>query len=145
MSRFISGPHSFPSEKVPMRLRLFTSGIVTHRGSILVLKRKEDDDTYPGLWDCPGGHFERGESAKECMLRETLEECGLRPEVRRVGRLIEYRDAYGRSVSVPFLLESSSRHVRLTEHDESRWVSSVEARELDSVPSLRLAMDDFGL
>lgn len=128
-----------------MKTRLFTVGIVERRGKILVLKRKEDDDTYPGLWDCVGGHFEKGESSEECMLREALEESGLKPRIERVGRLIEYRDEYGRSVAVPFLLGSSSGRVVPSEHSEFLWVSPEEARQLDSVPSLRKAIDDFRL
>ncbi len=128
-----------------MRLRLFTAGIVIRGRKMLLLKRRGDDDTYPGLWDCVGGHFERGESAKECVLRETREESGLQPSIRRTGRLIEYRDEYGRSVAVPFLLESRSGEVKLSEHTEFRWVSVREARQLRTIPCLRPAIKDFGL
>ena len=43
-----------------MKTRVFTAGVLVHRGRVLVLKRKPDDDTYPGLWDCLGGHFRKG-------------------------------------------------------------------------------------
>jgi 8-oxo-dGTP diphosphatase len=128
-----------------MKTRFFTAGIVTREGRVLVLKRTEADDTYPGLWDCVGGHFEKGETAEECMMREAREETGLKPKLQRVGRLIEYRDEYGRAVAVPFLLFSASGRIKLTEHTESAWVSPGAARKLDSVPSLRKALDDFGL
>lgn len=104
-----------------------------------------DDDTYPGLWDCVGGHFEKGETADDCMMREAREETGLKPKIRRVGRLIEYRDEYGRAVAVPFLLDSASGDVELTEHAESDWVTPRAARRLNSVPSMKMALNDFGL
>ena len=126
-------------------MRLFTAGIVIRGDKMLVLKRSADDDTYPGLWDCVGGHFEKGESAEECMLRETREESGLVPSIEKAGRLVEYRDEYGRSVAVPFLLESRSGKVELSEHTEFRWVSVGEARRLKTVPCLRPVIDDFRL
>jgi len=33
---------------------------------------------HPGLWDLPGGGRENGESPVQCVLRETVEEFGLR-------------------------------------------------------------------
>jgi 8-oxo-dGTP diphosphatase len=128
-----------------MKTRIFTVGIVARRGKVLVMKRKKTDDTYPGLWDCVGGHFERGETAEQCMMREAREESGLTTKVQRVGRLFEYRDEYGRSIAVPFLLRSPFGEVRLSEHAEAVWASPQAARRLKSVPSLARALDDFGM
>jgi len=119
--------------------------VLLRGGKLLVLKRKQDDDTYPGMWDCVGGHFEDGESAEGCMLREAREESGLGVKILRPGYLIEYRDEYGRSVAVPFLLESRSGRVALSEHIEFKWVSPREGRQLGPVPALRIALDLFGL
>ena len=97
------------------------------------------------MWDCIGGHFESGESAEQCMMREVGEESGLKAKVLKPGRLIEYRDEYGRSIAVPFLLESRSSRVTLSEHTEFMWVSPKEARRLKPVPVLGMALDAFGL
>jgi 8-oxo-dGTP diphosphatase len=128
-----------------MKTRMFTAGILMRRERVLVLKRKQDDDTYPGLWDCVGGHFERGESAQECMLRETREEAGLEATIVKTGRLIEYRDGYGRSLAVPFLLRSARGEVVLTEHAQFRWATLEAARLLSSVPVMKLALDGFAV
>jgi len=126
-------------------MRLFTAGILMREGRLLVLKRKSDDDTYPGLWDCVGGHLEKGESLEDCMVREAREESGLTVGVVRLGSLIEYRDEYGRAIAIPFLLGSRSGKVALSEHDESRWVTPAQARQLKAVPALRMALAGFGL
>jgi 8-oxo-dGTP diphosphatase len=128
-----------------MKTRVFTSGILVHKGKVLILKRKQDDDEYPGLWDCLGGHFEEGESAEACMTREAKEESGLRVGLVRPGRLIEYSDRYGRSIAVPFLLRSRSDHVVLTEHSESRWVSPAASARYRKVPAMTEALHIFGL
>jgi 8-oxo-dGTP diphosphatase len=128
-----------------MKTRVFTSGILVHRGKVLVLKRKQDDDEYPGFWDCLGGHFEEGESAEACMTREAKEESGLDVGLVRPGRLIEYSDVYGRSIAVPFLLRSRSDRVVLSEHSESRWVSPAVLSRYRKVPAMTEALLIFGV
>src|SRR5579862_4494883 len=106
-----------------MKTRIFTTGVVLKRGRLLILKRRGDDDSYPGAWDCVGGHFEKGESAEQCMLREAMEETGQEMKLVKVGPLIEYLDAYGRAVAVPFILRPDPRReVVPSEHSEFRWI-----------------------
>jgi 8-oxo-dGTP diphosphatase len=129
-----------------MKTRVFTTGVVLSRGRLLILKRKDDDDTYPGVWDCIGGHFEEGESAEECVLREAREEAGQPMKVVRVGPLIEYLDAYGRAVAVPFILRPDpKREIMPSEHSEFRWVALSELGDYDIVPDLAKALSLFGL
>ncbi|MDA4121645.1 MAG: NUDIX hydrolase [Thaumarchaeota archaeon] len=125
--------------------RIFTTGILIRNGKLLILKRKMDDDTYPGLWDCPGGHFEKGESAEECMIREAREESGLDVKILRPGPLLDYTDLYGRAISVPFMIRSDSGTVSLTEHSESKWIRPEEISNYRAVPDLLLALEAFGL
>ena len=127
-----------------METRIFTTGILLRRGKLLILKRKDDDDTYPGEWDCVGGHFEKGESAEECMIREAREESGLDVKIVRPGPLLEYTDVYGRAISVPFVIESDSGRVSLTEHSEYRWIDPADATRYRAVPDLMKALSAFG-
>ncbi len=129
-----------------MKTRVFTTGVVLDRGKLLILKRKDDDDTYPGVWDCVGGHFEKGESAEECMLREAREESGQHMKIVKVGPLIEYLDHYGRVVAVPFVLRPDPKEaIRLTEHSEYRWIGLSETPNFEIVPDLLKALSAFGL
>ena len=43
---------------------------------LLVVKRNEDDDLFPGAWEFPGGHLKDGELLKEGLARELKEEIG---------------------------------------------------------------------
>ena len=128
-----------------MKTRVFTSGILVHKDRVLILKRKLDDDEYPGLWDCLGGHFEQGESAEACMIREAKEESGLDVGIVKPGRLIEYSDRYGRAIAVPFLLKSRADSVVLSEHSESLWVSPEVLARYRKVPAMTEALLIFGL
>ncbi len=130
----------------PPKTRVFTTGVVLSRGKLLILKRKEDDDSYPGVWDCVGGHFEKGESAEECMLREAREESGQEMKIVKVGPLIEYLDAYGRAVAVPFILRPDpKRKVVPSEHSEFRWVKLSALKGYEIVPDLAQALVLFGV
>ncbi len=130
----------------PVKTLVFTTGVVLKRGRLLILKRKDDDDSYPGVWDCVGGHFEKGESAEDCMLREAREEAGQDMKIVKVGPLIEYLDAYGRAVAVPFVLRPDPRkEVVPSEHSEFRWVKLGELKDYDIVPDLAKARVLFGL
>ena len=129
-----------------MKTRVFTTGVVLRRGRLLILRRKDDDDTYPGVWDCVGGHFEEGESAEQCMLREAKEESGQDMKIIRVGSLIEYLDSYGRAVAVPFVLRSDpKKEVVPSEHSEFRWIKLGDTGDYEIVPDLAEALSIFGL
>ena len=129
-----------------MKTRVFTTGVVLKKGRLLVLKRKDDDDTYPGVWDCVGGHFEEGESAEQCILREAREEAGQEMRIVRVGPLIEYLDAYGRAVAVPFVLRPDPmKEVVPSEHSEFKWIRLGDVGRYEIVPDLEKALALFGL
>lgn len=91
-----------------------------------------------------GGHFEKGESAEDCMTREAREESGLAVKILRSGPLVEFADEYGRAVAVPFIITSESGRVVLTEHSEFKWINPVEILAYRAVPDLLRALEVFG-
>lgn len=55
----------------------FAINVLENSGSeILLLKRRPDARLGPGLWGFPAGHIEKGETPRECALRELHEEVG---------------------------------------------------------------------
>lgn len=59
-----------------MKTRIVITGILKDNDLLLVVKRNENDDLYPGAWEFPGGHLEDGETLKDGLKRELKEEIG---------------------------------------------------------------------
>ncbi len=51
---------------------------VVHDGSVLLLRRSQNEEQRRGEWDIPGGSVELGERDIEGCVREAYEEAGLR-------------------------------------------------------------------
>lgn len=66
-------------------------------GKYLMLHRtKKENDINKDKWIGVGGHFENGEDATECMIREVKEETGLIPLSYRLRGVVDfYSDIYG--------------------------------------------------
>ena len=59
-----------------MDTSIFLTGILKSQDELLIVKRNENDDLYPGAWEFPGGHLENGETIKEGLKRKLYEEIG---------------------------------------------------------------------
>lgn len=58
------------------------SGMLLLNGAAHVLVgRRPDTATRPGMWEMPGGKIENGESPEEALAREWMEELGIPIEV----------------------------------------------------------------
>jgi len=78
------------------------------------------------------------------MAREAKEETGLDVKIVRSGPLIEFIDEYGRAVAVPFVIESTSGKVVVTEHSEYLWIEPKDVVKYHAVPDMTMALDAFG-
>lgn len=57
-----------------MKTEIVLTGILRDKNLFLAVKRNENDDSFPGAWEFPGGHLETGETLKEGLKRELKEE-----------------------------------------------------------------------
>ena len=69
----LAGESDHATPKVDVR------GVLLRDDAVLLVKERDD-----GLWSLPGGWAEVGESPKESVTRELLEESGFRVEVSRL-------------------------------------------------------------
>lgn len=96
---------------------------------VLILRRHRTEETFPGLWEIPGGGLLPGESLQSAAIRETLEETGMPitgdlPPVSAMEYWAEdpsHRVHYIQ-VNLVAQLPSASRPRIGPEHEEYRWV-----------------------
>lgn len=106
--------------------------------SVLVLKRSEDDDDMPGVWEFPSGNAEVGENLHKALIREVWEETGIELNKKnlKIISLQQYEsekeDYIKCSVQINFEVKLKRMpDVTLSEeHTAYKWVTK-NAKELD--------------
>lgn len=106
----------------------------------LVMKRSDDEEIYPGIWQVVTGMIEPDESAQEAALRELHEESGLRPLefycLPYITSFFSIRRNQLQHVPVFAAIVDENAVVMLSdEHSEFKWVSFDEAIKLLPFPS----------
>lgn len=101
----------------------------------LIVRRSEDKNYYPGIWQFPGGVLEDGETIREGALRELEEETGIySTEVKEKGEY-KWTSPYDGSQmkSHVFLVEVEEKEVQLSrEHVEHQWVELSELEDFET-------------
>jgi len=122
--------------------------ITNEKGEILLMKRAQQEKTFPGKWGLVAGCVEWGETAEEALKREAMEEVGVEIEVVRfVGR---YYDAIGRHptktmIALPHICRIISGEPRVNqpeEVEEVRWFKPEEVGDLDMAYDHKQMLED---
>jgi 8-oxo-dGTP pyrophosphatase MutT (NUDIX family) len=127
-------------------LQFAQKAVIVDNNRILLLRKSCNDPYYPGWWDLPGGRMEDSEGLDAHLIREVLEETGLK--VLPVGDPIHlwdwFMDWHGERVHVLAVsrycqLEDSAPIEPDREADdflsEQRWIPRPELLSLDIIPS----------
>jgi 8-oxo-dGTP diphosphatase len=114
--------------------RIIVGAAIVQNGRVLACARA-DPPEVAGRWEFPGGKVEPGETEPEALVRECVEELGVRVEVgMRVGTDVPL--AHGRAILKVFLarLFDGDAPQRL-EHAELRWLRPDELHSVDWLPA----------
>jgi 8-oxo-dGTP diphosphatase len=68
--------------------------IIFRNGQVLVRQRPQGS-VYQGYWEFPGGKLEPGETPEQAVVRECIEEIGLRVRVLRPRARVRHRYPHG--------------------------------------------------
>ncbi len=107
-----------------------SAAVILRRNKVYIQKRKIGG-LMGGLWEFPGGKFESGESAEQCLNREIKEE--LRVSLHIDEKLMTVKHSYTRfrvTLHV-FLCRVRSGRISPTQCEEWNWV---KAETLDTYP-----------
>ena len=85
--------------------KLTADGAVLKDNKILLIKRR--NNPYKGKWGLPGGFVEYGERVENAVVREVLEETGLKTKVIDIVGVYSdpKRDPRGHTITVAYLLK----------------------------------------
>ena len=114
-----------------MDTRIVLTGILRDDDKFLVVKRRENDELYPGAWEFPGGHLENGETLKAGLKRELYEEIGFHEDFEPIitHYYDEVKNKNGKLIhdlEIDFFIniDKSVINVKLSnEHCDYKWVT----------------------
>ena len=105
-------------------------------GCYLLLHRvKKKADVNGGKWVGVGGHFEAGETADDCVMREVREETGLEIRSPQLCGIKDWTENGCRYVVLLYQATRFAGELVSSAEGEVRW------EELGRLPSLKLSLD----
>lgn len=118
-----------------MDTSIVLTGILKLNDELLIVKRNENDDLYPGAWEFPGGHLENGETIKEGLKRELYEEIGFNLDFQPI--ITHYCDEIKNknnkqihNIEIDFIINVNKPDIAIVlsdEHCDYKWVTKDSA------------------
>ena len=110
-------------------------GAVFHDGQRFLACRKKPGKPLEGHWEFPGGKIEPGETPEQALAREIREELNLIAEVGQKVTTTTYEYDFATIELTTFYCTLVDGELRLTDHDDTKWVTSTEAAHLTWAPA----------
>ncbi len=112
--------------------RIVVGGVVTNKDNKFLILRRKADDFLGGIDEMPSGKLEPGESLFDGLIREIKEETNL--DVDEICGYIDFFDYVSKSGKKTrqynfWVKVISDNDVRLTEHDDFKWLTLEECYE----------------
>ena len=109
-------------------------GIIIKDNKFLILRRKSDD-FMGGTCELPSGNMESGEDISTALIREIKEESNLDvTSIKYFVNSFDYISCSGKKArQYNFLVEVNDNEIKLTEHDEYKWMSIEEVNNNSSI------------
>lgn len=140
-------------EEKQHRIEVHVAGIIFRETEqdieVLILKRNDKRELYPGKWECGGGQVWEGENFEEAIRRQMKEELGVNVEKVMAFGTYEIDTPKLPQKKIPGLkfvcfLEKDNEYLRNggpsideKEHDGWRWQSINDLEKIDFIPGIK--------
>ena len=111
-----------------------TAAIIITDNKVLIAERAPGEN-LAGKWEFPGGKIEEGESPRECLKREILEELEIDIEVKDLFGESIYAYHSGTIKLMAFWCQWISGDFRLSVHSRIEWVTRQQLELYDFAPA----------
>ncbi|MFM7597581.1 MAG: DUF2332 family protein [Actinomycetota bacterium] len=136
-----------PPAGLPVDWSVPCVGAIVHdsQGRLLVIQRGREPAR--GRWSLPGGRVHAGESFRDAVAREALEETGLRVHPMRMVGSVERTAPDGSTYDIrdfAAMVVDGGNPVAGDDADDARWVGLSELRALATSDGLLEALEEWG-
>ena len=108
---------------------------VDETGNIRFLATQRGYGEFKDKWEFPGGKIEEGETAKEALKREILEELDMKISVGDRIKTVEYDYPKFHLSMDCFMCEIEEGAPILKEHEAARWLDKSSLSSVDWLPA----------
>jgi len=108
------------------------AGIIKCKNKILCVQRPKNKLIYIShKFEFPGGKIEIGETKKEALSRELIEELGITPKIADLFLTVDYEYPDFKLIMHSFLCHSENQQLQLNEHIDKKWLTIKQLTQLD--------------
>ncbi len=132
------------------RQQIAMKALIVYRDKVLIIREAATygDGTQRGRYHLPGGRVEPGEAPKAALIREVLEETGLKIEVQKPLYVGEWKPVIKgvkhQIIAVFFVCLTNTDKVKLsTEHDDYKWIDPAKRHDFDIMDPEDKVIDQF--
>ncbi|MEW4305790.1 (deoxy)nucleoside triphosphate pyrophosphohydrolase [Rossellomorea marisflavi] len=118
-----------------MKKDIHVVGAVIFRDGKILCAQRGNDKSLPLLWEFPGGKIEKGETAKQALLREIQEEMKVSIVVNEQIEHTVHEYDFGIVHLTTFACELINEEPTLTEHAAIKWLTPAELHSLEWAPA----------
>ncbi|MFQ6020490.1 MAG: NUDIX domain-containing protein [Candidatus Aenigmatarchaeota archaeon] len=104
---------------------IVVAGVLIKNDKVLLLKRKDDEEIYPGEWELPSGKVKFKEDPNKALIREFKEETNLNIKIIRPVNIhhffVEKENRH--AIQINYLVRLIGKeNIKLSDHSEFLWL-----------------------